>query len=123
MAPSPIRIAPTFKKPKDLQGSFHVNEDDLGIFDLLDDAEEKRILDVTSHTLPMRNRGETRKAGFSSVQSWKPQRRGSVSTSASLASASSYSSSRAPLRRHLSLSRSKSKCGILLEQQMKNLSL
>jgi hypothetical protein len=128
MTPSPVRIAPAFKKPKDLQQSFHVNEDDLDIFDLLEDTEEKKILDVTSHSLPMRSRGVAKKASFSSVPSRKPQRRGSVSTVASTASATSFSSSssghsRSSWKRSKSHRSSKAKSTILVEPQMENLTL
>jgi hypothetical protein len=124
MTPSPVRIAPAFKKPKDLQQSFHVNEDDLSIFDLLEDTEEKNILDVTSHSLPMRSRGVAKKASFSSVPSRKPQRRGSVASTASATSFSSSSGhSRSSLRRSKSHRSSKTKCTILVEPQMENLTL
>jgi hypothetical protein len=133
MVSSPVRIAPAFKKPKDLQGSFHVNEDDLGIFDLLEEDEQQNILDITLlfpkriESLPMRSRDVPKTDSFSSVPSRKPQRRGSTSTysssTASVTSTSSSSGHSRSSRRSKSRNSSKSKSAVLLEQQMKDLSL
>ncbi|KAL3923787.1 MAG: hypothetical protein SGARI_006154, partial [Bacillariaceae sp.] len=109
MPPSPIRIAPTFKKPKDLEGSFHASDDDLDIFNLLGDEEEQQVLSSTAAPVPgltrqlsapPRTRGVTATCSFSSSNGSvcssrshkKPQRRTSMASTMSTVSTSSNGS-------------------------------
>ncbi|KAG7349946.1 hypothetical protein IV203_012543 [Nitzschia inconspicua] len=134
MAESPDRVAPTFKKPKDLQGAFHASDDDLDLFELLGEDEEQQIIMSSTATAPKRATSlPTERIGApaksnsfssSSSTSRRVSRRGSVSTVASTASTASSSSrsSRSSLKKSKK-DRSHSAQVSLLEQQINSLSM
>ena len=131
---SPIRIAPTIKKPKDLEGSFHVDEDDVDLFNLLDDETEKQVAANSAPPLvpppmargrpgPVKRRGSiTSSASHSSSGSHRSSR-SSKSHRRRSSMATTVSSSSNHSRSSRNLRRSTGKNQTLLEQQMGDLSI